>query len=311
MDINAETIKATAELANSLSQFRTSMFLALCITIMTLGLGGAFMFFWFRRAMQKDQSRLEAQQKMRELEMEQAKQARAALYTQAQLEQAKSLASLAATIQNTHDAANTMNLTTNKALSDLGTNMARNSQALNTVAGAVQRMTDKVDGKLSREDSRKLVAGKLNTDMFRALCSVIEKSFNENHYLGREAFISDRIRSRARDVMVAVRGELKDLPLSVSIEPYFPTTMDDAGERFALCDQIWGKVNNLFMDPRPVAQRMDEVMLIIENLIKDHIARVSRRDHGSGDAYTMAPDGPKPPETDRIVKLSGAAHQMA
>ncbi|MFA6132562.1 MAG: hypothetical protein WC869_00945 [Phycisphaerae bacterium] len=281
MDVNADTIKASADLASALSQFRTGLFIVLCVTLVTLGLGGAFMFFWFRRAMQRDQNRLEMQQKARDAEMEAAKQARAALYTQAQLEQAKSLAALATTINDTHAGTALMNQTTNKTLDNLGATMTRNNVALNNVAGAVQRMTDKVDGKLSREDSRKFIGAKLNSDMLRAICAIIEKSFTENHYNGREAFIADRVRSRIRDVLVAVRSELKSLPLAVSIDPYFPTTTDDLGERFILCDMIWAKVAPLFEDPRPVQTRMDEVTLIVENMIKDHVARVARRDHGS------------------------------
>jgi hypothetical protein len=281
MDINAETIKATSELATSLSQFRTSMFLALCITIMTMGLGGVFMFFWFRRATLRDQARAEAQQKAREADMEEAKKARASLYTQAQLEQAKSLATLAVVIQTTHDATNSMNQSNNKALGDLGATITRNSQAISTVAGAVQRMTDKVDGKLSREDSRKFIAAKLNADTCRAICNIIEKSFVENHFLGREDFIADRIRSRTRDVLVATRAELSGLPLAMPVDPYFPTTTDDLGERFVLCDQIWSKVAALFGDKRAVEPRLEEATQIVENLIKDHVARVAKHDSGT------------------------------
>jgi len=281
MEVDADTIKASADLAHSLSEFRTSMFIALCLTLLIGGLGATFLILWFRRAMQRDQNRLEALQRAREADAEQAKQARAALYTAAQLEHAKSLSTLAATIQSTHDASASMNQSTNKTLGDLSTTITRNSQALNTVASVVQRMTDKVDGRLSREDSRKFISAKLTSDMYRALCAIVEKSFNENHFIGREAFISDRVRSRMRDVMVSARRELRDLPIAVTIDPYFQTTTDDTGERFALCDQIWSKVVPLFVDQRPVQQRMDEVALIIENLIKDHVARVERRDQGS------------------------------
>lgn len=312
MDVNADTIKATADLANALSQFRTNMFIALCVTVVTLGLGGAFMFFWFRRATLKDQARAEAQQKVREgemeaaqktreTEMEEAKKARATLYTQAQLEQAKSLATLAVVIQTTHDAATAMHQSTNKTLSDLGTTIARNSQALSTVASAVQRMTDKVDGKLSREDSRKFVAAKLNADMCRAICNIIEKSFVENHFLGREDFIANRIRSRTRDVLVATRAELIGLPLAVTVDPYFPTLTDDLGERFVLCDQIWSKVAALFADARAVEPRLEEATQIVENLIKDHIARVAKRDSGS-DVFD-ASGAPMNRGTDLLTKL--------
>lgn len=309
MAVDAETIQATADLANALSQFRTNMFIALCVTVMTLGLGGAFMFFWFRRATLRDQARAEAQQKLREIDMEEAKKSRASLYTQAQLEQAKSLATLAVVIQTTHDSATVMNQSTNKTLADLGATIARNSLALSTVAGAVQRMTDKVDGKLSREDSRKFVAAKLNADMCRAICNIIEKSFVENHFLGREDFIANRIRSRTRDVLVATRTELSGLPLAVTIDPYFPTTTDDLGERFVLCDQIWSKVAALFGDKRPVEPRLEEATQIVENLIKDHIARVAKRDSGS-DVFD-ASGAPIHRGTDLLTKLVQPIAQSA
>ncbi len=275
--MDTEAIKATTELANSLSQFKMGILLSLCITI----LGGGFMFFWFRRAMSKDRDRAEEAQKIREQEIEVAKQARAALFTQAQLENAKAMASLSATIQATHDGMQSMNQATNRALTDLGSTIGRNNQVLVTVANAVRRMTDKVEGRISRADSQKFIAAKLNSDMFRAICAVIERSFVENHYQGREAFISDRVRSRIRDVMVAVRAELKDLPLAMPVEAYFPTTTDDSGERFSLCDTIWTKTCHLFEDPRPIDKRIEEASLTVENLIKDHVARVVRRDMGS------------------------------
>jgi hypothetical protein len=275
--MDSEAIKATAELASSLSQFKIGMFIALCLTV----LGGVFMFFWFRRAMLKDRDRAEEAQKIREQELETAKQARAALFTQAQLENAKAMATLATTIQTTHDGMTSLNLTTNRTLAELGSTIGRNSQVLVTVANAVRRMTDKVDGRISRADSQRFIAAKLNSDMFRAICAVIERSFNENHYQGRELFIADRVRSRIRDVMVAVRDELKDLPLAMPVETYFPNSVDDTGERFVLCDAIWSRLSHLFEDQRPVDKRMEEASLMIENLIKDHVARVVRKDMGS------------------------------
>lgn len=276
---SAETVKAYAELANSLSQFRTSMFLSLCGTVIVLGLGSTVMFLWFRRAMRKDRLDAQARESKREQQLETSKQARATLFTEAQLEQAKSLATLAATIQATHEASTQMNQTTNRTLGDLGSTVNRTGQALMSVASMVKRMTDKVEGRLSRDDSKKFIAAKLNADMYRAICGIIEKSFIENHFAGREAFISDRVRSRIRDVMVATRAELKELPLAMTVDSYFPTTTDDLGERFALCDQIWNKVSHLFEDRRPAEDRMDEASLLIENIIKDHIARTMRRDH--------------------------------
>lgn len=284
MDINAQAIQASAELASALSQFKTTMFIALCLTVLALALGGTFLVLWFRRAMQRDQAKVAELQRARETEMEQTKQARASLYSAAQLETARGFTSLAATIQSTHEATKAMNQTTVKALSDLGNTISRNSMVLTTVANAVQRMTDKVDGRLSRDDSRKFVAAKLNADVFRTICAVIEKSFIENHYLGREEHIANKVRSRIRDVLVSARSELKDLPLAVSVDPYFPTTTDEEGERFTLCDQIWNKIEHLFQDQRPVQPRMDEAALIVENLVKDHIARVMRRDKKAGDS---------------------------
>ena len=281
---NAETIKAYAELASSLSQFRTSMFFALCGTVLVLGLGSGFLFFWFRRAMQRDRNRADDREQKRAQDIETSKQARAALFTQAQLEQAKSLTSLVIAIQNTQESAAQMHETTNNTLKDLGATVSRTGQALVSVVSVVKRLADKVEGRLSREDSSKFITGKLNADMFRAICGVVERSFNENHYMGRETFIADRVRSRIRDVMVAVRSELKELPLAVPIEPFFPTVTDDNGERFTLCDQVWSKVVHLFSDKRQADERMDEASLLIENIIKDQIARVSRRDQVSAAA---------------------------
>lgn len=296
---NADVIKAYAELATSLSQFKTGMFIALCTTVVVLGLGSAFLFFWFRRAMQKDRDRAEARERLREQEIEAAKQARAALFTQAQLEQAKSLTSLVVTIQATNEATAKMHDNSNRTLHDLGSTVAKTGQALSSVAGVVKRLADKVEGRLSRDDSRRFVSNKLNADMFRGVCNIVERSFNENHYLGREAFIADRVRSRIRDVMVATRAELKELPLALSVDPFFPTTTDDAGERFTLCDQIWNKVAPLFEDKRPADERMDEASLLIENIIKDHIARVIRRDQAS--------EGESPSE---VIRKMSASHQM-
>lgn len=293
---NAEVIQAYAELVTSLSQFKSGMFTLLCITILSLGLGSAFMFFWFRRAMQKDRDRAEAREHQREQEMEAAKQARASLFTHAQIEQAKSLTSLVLTIQATNEATAKLNDSSNRTLSDLGSTVAKTGQALSSVAGVVKRLADKVEGRLSRDDSRRFVGTKLNADMYRGVCNVVERSFNENHYLGREAFIADRVRSRIRDVMVTTRNELKELPLALSVDQFFPTTTDDAGERFTLCDQIWIKVAPLFEDKRPAGDRMDEAALLIENIIKDHLARVLRRD--------SAAEGESPSEVIRKMSSS-------
>jgi Na+-transporting methylmalonyl-CoA/oxaloacetate decarboxylase gamma subunit len=275
--MDAETLKATADLANALSQFKTSMFIALCFTLVILGVGGTFIVLWFRRAMAKDRDRLEDHQKDREAAAESGKQVRAELFTKAQLKQSEAVAKLAASIGEMKTSQLLALEAVTKAITTVTTTLEDQSGALRSITDVVAKLSDKIENKLPPAISRRLIHSKLASDMFRNICGVIERSFVENHFVERREFVTDKVRSRIRDCIIKAREELLELPLSVNINEYFLTTDDESGERFVLCDTAWVKISVLFADQRSVEVRMEEVRLILENLIQDLIGRVAKK----------------------------------
>lgn len=137
---------------------------------------------------------------------------------------------------------------------------------------AVRKLANKINNRLSVNDSARIVSNAFEQVVYREICIVVERALRENDYANRQEYVERKVKTQIGDVLVGVRETLSTYPLGLSVATYFPIDETVAGERFVLCTIIWGRINRLFQGHAQVGHRIEEAFLLIENTMRDYVA---------------------------------------
>jgi len=148
------------------------------------------------------------------------------------------------------------------------------NRTLTRVDETLKVVSDRVQERLSPSNSRRFVEHTFTVDICREFCLIFEMSLVENDYRNRREYVSRKVKTAWGDAMNEARIRLLTFPLSLAVSDFFVRDSNASGERFLLCDEVWKKVEPYYAHTTPLAERVDESYLMIENAIKDYVTHV-------------------------------------
>lgn len=141
----------------------------------------------------------------------------------------------------------------------------------------VRSLANKINGRVNLNDSVRIVSHAFEKIVFREVCIVLEHALRENDYENRKDYVERKIKTQVGEVLADIRETLASYPLGLDIRTYFPIDTSAPGERFILCQSLWDRIAPLFMGKTPVAHRIEEAFLLIENTVRDHVMSCYRQ----------------------------------
>lgn len=219
------------------------------VAIMLSAMGGALSFFYYLHVRRKE---------AREIEVSKEKRAKA----------------YGLTFNGLKDAIESQRATQDKRAKQQSESLDALNSGILALTRIIQSLAFKIDGRMSRKDSARFIHHAFERDLHREVCMVVEASLTENDYANRKEFIARKIKTAIGEAMVEVRDYLCSYPLAINPNDYFLIDPDSSGERFVLCDAIWATIERQFHHTSPLAHRIEESYLLIENTVKDYLTGV-------------------------------------
>lgn len=235
-------------LANAINNMRISVLLIVAI----VGLVAFAMWLWSRhqglKARDKEvTTKLKSEEKLTEV-----------------------LSKLGSTVEVLSGGVVAMNSTQQATTDAIITSLAKNGSL-------VKALANKINGRLSPNDSARIVSNSFEKIVFREVCMVFERALRENDYENRKEYVARKVKTQLGEVVADVRETLASYPLGLDVRQYFPIDVSAPGERFLLVLTLWDRVEPLFMLHTPITQRVEEACLLVENTVRDHVMSCYQR----------------------------------
>lgn len=241
--MDAQTTDGYVALANAINNMRIGVLLTVCV----VGLLAFGMWLWARRDADKTRAR-EATAKLKSEER---------------------MTDVLGKLHNSMD-------NVGSGLTTLSSSQEATSDALITAVARtgnlVRSMSQKVNGRLSVNDSARIVRNTFEKVAFREICLVVERALRENDYENRKLFVERKLKTHIGEALSEIRETLASYPLGFDVRAYFTIEAHSPGERFLLCLEIWNKIEPLFRQHTAFAQRIEEAFLLIENTVRDYVS---------------------------------------
>ncbi len=233
----------------------------LLLGIVLLALGATWAFFYYLR-FRRDERR----------EVEKGKAQRSVAY-------AGSLDDLRGTVTHLTAGVSKLTVAIDASADRAERNSAQNSKAVDhlsdNVAKMAQRLSslvNKIDGRMSVQDSCRFIHHAFQHDLYREVCLILSAALRNNDYANRAQHVTRKVRTAMADAMTEARAYLTTYLLAVDPTEYFVVDQTASGERFVLVDQIWTAVEPKFNHGAgSLEHRTEEANLLIENAIRDYV----------------------------------------
>jgi hypothetical protein len=157
--------------------------------------------------------------------------------------------------------------TLNDSVDSLGVSM----QGLH---GAMQDLIARQSGAINRTDSLRIVETYFHDVILREIQALLEISLKKNEYQQRKEFIERRIKTEVGNILQRAAKALSDYKLSVNCAFFFEVVPDITRMRYTLVDQIWEKIQPIYLTGQEVGAKIEEMRVTVENIVQDYVARI-------------------------------------
>lgn len=184
--------------------------------------------------------------------------------------------------------------------------------ALTRTGNLVRGMSQKVNGRMSVNDSARIVQNTFEKVAFREICLLVERALRDNDYDNRQPYVERKIKTQIGESLTEIRETLASYPLGFDVRNFFLLDPSTPGERFSLCSDLWTRVEPLFRQHTAINQRIEEAFLLIENGVRDYVSACyqsvlaeERTANRAPNARSPLPEAAPSEETDSHSVLAG------
>jgi hypothetical protein len=146
-----------------------------------------------------------------------------------------------------------------------------------TMSGIRKMMADLISrnsGMMNKDNSLRLIEQSF-PNVIRDIVTIFADSLATNGYATRKDFIRTRVKTLIGQVLDNVRSSLSYFQMSIDVDLFFPTDPHETSVvRYTLANELWDIVEPLYLQDRPIAERLEEMRLTVPNLIGDYLARI-------------------------------------
>jgi len=190
------------------------------------------------------------------------------------LENTKSLNESLSNINNTLGEVKSIIDVSNSQTNDFKSILVSTIDKIDIMSLIINTLLDKTKGVISDKDSLYLV----KIYFYKIICNEIEKvihhSLEENDFINRKLFVTDKVRTNIGMILSTYRSDLIEFELPFSVNGFFKIDSSSTSERFMLVDLIWMAVEDIFTSNMMIKEKKEEASLRIINVIRDYITEI-------------------------------------